>query len=184
MRQIKAEGIVLKRINTGEADRVITIYTNNLGKISVFARGVRRIKSRRSGNLELFNHVKFSLIETKNLPILTEAEALETFPNIRKNLKLIGLAYHVSELVDKMSAEKQENEDVFNLLLNVLSKMNNVRSLKTEEKDGLIRNFEINFLESLGFLSGKNIAKDFNVRNYIEELLERELKSKNFIEKL
>ena len=54
-RTYKTEGIILKRINFGEADRILTSYTKHFGKISLLAKGVRKITSRKGGNIELFN---------------------------------------------------------------------------------------------------------------------------------
>ena len=61
MPSVTVEGLILKRANFGEADRMLTILTKNLGKISVVARGVRKITSRRAGNVELLNLVKIGL---------------------------------------------------------------------------------------------------------------------------
>jgi len=73
MRGFKTEGIVLKRRNFGEADRILTVFTKDRGKISVLAKGVRRITSRRAGNVELLNRVSIFLHQTRGMPILTEA---------------------------------------------------------------------------------------------------------------
>ena len=76
MRTFSSEGIILKRVDFGEADRLITIFTKNRGKITSLAKGIRRIESRRSGNVELLNKAKLSFAESRSLPILTEAESL------------------------------------------------------------------------------------------------------------
>lgn len=79
MHGIKVEGIILKRRNLGEADRILTVFSKNLGKISVLAKGVRRITSRRAGNVELLNRVSMYLHRAKSFLILTEAISLNTF---------------------------------------------------------------------------------------------------------
>ena len=61
MRTYKIEGIVLRRRNLGEADRILTVLSRESGKISIKAPGVRRIPSRRSSHVELLNHSKFTL---------------------------------------------------------------------------------------------------------------------------
>ncbi|MBI2593599.1 DNA repair protein RecO, partial [Candidatus Daviesbacteria bacterium] len=79
MPSVAVEGIILKRTNFGEADRMLTVLTKNLGKITVIARGVRKITSRRAGNVELLNVVKLGLFKGKGYT-LTEAQSVQTFP--------------------------------------------------------------------------------------------------------
>jgi len=79
MRSYKTEGIVLKRINYGEADRILTIYTKRHGKIRAIAKGVRKLTSRKAGSLELFNNVVLFLVKGKNLDIITEAQTVDLF---------------------------------------------------------------------------------------------------------
>ena len=91
----KTEGIILKRRNFGEADRILTVFSLQRGKISVLAKGVRRITSRRAGNVELLNRVSMFLYPGKQFLILTEAESLETYPKLKGDLTLSTYAYHI-----------------------------------------------------------------------------------------
>ena len=79
MRSFRTEGIVIKRSNYSEADRIVTIFTKQSGKITVRATGVRKIASRRSPHLELLNYCIFGLYLGKNMPVLTEVESKESF---------------------------------------------------------------------------------------------------------
>src|SRR3989344_2903487 len=99
MPALTTEGLILKRKNFGEADRVLTVLTPRLGKISIIARGVRKITSRRAGNIEVLNRTKLHLFKGKNYT-LTEAESLETFNKLKSNLTLSTVALHIIELVD------------------------------------------------------------------------------------
>ena len=132
----KTEGIVLKRINFGEADRLLTLYSKHYGKIRALAKGVRRVTSRKGGNLEIFNHVSLFLIHGRNLDLLSEAQVINTYKSWRKELKKIGLAYYLCELVDKLTPEGQENQVVFELLRDSLSLIDKEKPLE------LIRSFE------------------------------------------
>ncbi len=88
MSGFKTEGIVLKRRNFGEADRILTIFSKERGKITVLAKGVRRITSRRAGNVELLNRTVMYLHQGRGLPILTEATTLEPYQKIKEDLTL------------------------------------------------------------------------------------------------
>ncbi len=123
MHGIKVEGVILKRRNLGEADRILTVFSLQKGKISVLAKGVRRITSRRSGNVELLNRVAMYLHQAKTFLILTEASSLDTFQKIKANLTLSTYAYHIIELIDKLTAENQENRILYEYIVEVLRRV-------------------------------------------------------------
>ncbi len=147
MRGIKVEGVILKRRNLGEADRILTVFSLQKGKISVLAKGVRRITSRRSGNVELLNRSLMYLHQAKTFLILTEATTLDTFSKIKSDLTLSTYAYHILELVDKLTAENQENRILYEHLVQVLKR------LEKNPRQILIRAFEAKILSNLGFIS-------------------------------
>ncbi len=157
MHGFKTEGIILKRRNLGEADRILTVFSLQKGKISVLAKGVRRITSRRSGNVELLNRVSMYLHPAKTFLILTEASSLNTFQKIKSDLTLSTYAYHIIELIDKLTAENQENRNLYEHLVEVL------RRLERKPRQILIRAFEVKILSVLGFI-------DFSSKTYISTL--------------
>ncbi len=150
MPSIATEGLILKRTNFGEADRVVTVLTDRLGKISVVARGVRRITSRRGGNIEVLNRVKLHLFRRKNYT-LTEAQSIQTFSVIKQNLNLTTAAFHVIELVDRLTVEGQVNRDLYSLVISVL------QLLEKNPRQIFIRAFEVKMLSLLGFWSTDGI---------------------------
>lgn len=166
MRGFKTEGIILKRRNFGEADRILTVFTPSKGKISVLAKGVRRIKSRRAGNVELLNRAVMYLHQSKGMPILTEAQTLASFQKIKEDLTLSTYAYHLIELVDKLTAENQENRILYEHLVEVLKR------LERKPRQILIRAFEAKILSSLGFADFQLYTQDLssNVRQLLKDL--------------
>ena len=176
MRSFRAEGIVIKRSNYSEADRIVTIFTKKNGKIKVKAAGVRRIASRRSPHIEPLNYCIFGLYQGRNMLSLTEVESKETFPLLKKDLKRIGLAYHVCELIDGLCAENQENQDVFMLLGRTLRKLS-----KEENLSQIIYEFELELLRLLGFYKPVESTVKINTQELIENILERRLKTKQIL---
>ena len=142
----KTEAIVLKRTNFGEADRLVTVFSKHRGKLTLLAKGIRRLTSRKKGHLELFNRVKLQIANGKNLDIITEAETINSFPQLRVNLNRVRIAYLLLELVDKLTAENQEHPDVYQLLLDNLSRLDSQQA-----PPDLIETFETNLLSVLGF---------------------------------
>jgi len=173
MRTYKTEGFVIKRRNFREADRLLTVFTKRNGKIQINAPGVRKITSRRASHVELLNYSLFSIYESRNLPILTEAQSIETFPSLKNNLSKVSALYYVCELIDGLCPENQENEKVFHLLKDFLF------DLKTkQDQEELIRKFEINLLTILGFYRTVEKSQNINMSLFIERILERKLKTK------
>jgi len=179
MRSFKTEGIVIKRSNYSEADRIVTIFTKKNGKIKIKANGVRRITSRRSPHIELLNYCVFGLYQGRNMPVLTEVESKESFSSLKKDLKRIGFAYHVCELIDGLCAENQENQDVFFLLGRTLRKLS-----KEENLSDIIYEFELELLRLLGFHKPSSSNIKINTQELIENILERRLKTKQILPQL
>ncbi len=179
MRSYKTEGIVIRRRNIGEADKILTVFTRNAGKLQVKAKGVRRITSRRSSHVELLNYATLTLYKGERMPILTEALVLEDYEGLKKNLTRVWAAYHICELVEGLCPENQEHEDIFELLKETLTKLSFEKQLKP-----LIREFEVKLLTLLGYWQEREGSDELNTQALIEELLERRLKSKYIFAKL
>lgn len=172
MRNFKTEGIIIKRRNNGEADRIVTIFTKLYGKIQVKAVGVRRVTSRRSPHIELLNYTTIAVYKGKNLPILIEAQTIRDYASLKNNLMMVGVAYHLCELVDSLCAENQENANAFSLFLQTLNDLS-----KGEDAKQTVHFFEKNLLAHLGFFSHQPFIKTIDTHAAIEEILERKLKT-------
>lgn len=174
----KTEGIVLKRKNIGEADRILTLFTKDRGKLQIKAMGVRKISSRRSSHIEPLNHVQVSLHFGRHAPILTEVTTIEHYEAIKNDLRRVGLAYHICEIIDALCAEDQEHIKVFYLLQQVLQDIAKPGNVVQKMYD-----FEIELLHELGFYPREELNKNFNPSYFIEQLLERKLKARPLIHK-
>lgn len=176
MRTYKTEGIIIKRLNFGEADRILTIFTKRLGKVRIKAVGVRRITSRRSPHIELLNLSILTLYKGKSLPILTEAQTIEDFSAIKDSLIKVGFAYHICELIDGLCPENQEQRRVFFLLEDVLSRLE-----KEDDIVSAIHEFEVELLILLGYYKPSWRPQSIDTTSFIESILERRLKSKHLL---
>lgn len=171
-RTYRTEGIILKRVNIGEADRLLTVFTRSHGKIRCIAHGVRRPTSRKSASVELFCHSTLFLARGKNIDIVTQAETFADFSQIRKHLKAAKAAYHVVELVDLLTAEGQENHQVYDELVGILQTINDQGQATRRQ----ISEFERNILVELGFGTPKKESQA-SLRTFIESIIERHLKT-------
>lgn len=144
----KTKGIIIKRADSGEADRIITVFTENLGKIRVAGRGTRRITSKLASELDLFNYTDFLITNGKNLDIITGAVAIEKFKSLKKDLKRIAASEYLSNLVDRLSAEGHSEKELFLLFKNIFYFLD--KEKRNFEPWLIVRNFEWEFLKKSG----------------------------------
>lgn len=144
---IKTSGIVIRRINLGEADKILTILTRDRGKIRVVAKGVRRPKAKLAGFSDMFHYNDFILAKGRNLDIVTSATTVERFVFDGIELEKIGVMYYLCELVDKLMEETNEVKGIFELLRETLHYIKN-----HDASTALVKSyFEMKMLLLLGY---------------------------------
>jgi DNA repair protein RecO (recombination protein O) len=146
-RVYRTEGVVLRRQDFGEADRIISLYSPQHGKIRAIAKGVRRPRSRLGGHVELFTHVTVLVAQGRNLDLITQAEAVRPYRAIRDDLWKTTFACYCAELVDRLTEERLENRAIFDLLLHQLEYLDGAP--RPDELS--VRAFELRLLGRLGY---------------------------------
>lgn len=128
MNQLSSPGIVLRRTNYQEADRILTVLSRDYSKVSIIAKGVRKSKSKLAGGIELFAVNDLTFIKGKsNLHTLTSSRVSSQFGNIVKDIDRTMKAYDFIKLVDKIVDDQAEHNDYFELLAVGLEGMNNLQ---------------------------------------------------------
>jgi DNA repair protein RecO (recombination protein O) len=145
-RVYKTEAIVLRQRKLGEADKIITLYTPNFGKLEAVAKGVRRPKSRLAGHLEVLTYTSAMLAQGRNLDVVTQAQAIESFASLRDDLHRLSRALYAAEVVDRFSPEGAESYHIFQLLLGTLRRL-----AAGAAADIVLRYFEMQLLNLAGF---------------------------------
>lgn len=126
-RVYRTQAIILKRRDFFEADRLLTLYTPDRGKMPAIAKGIRKPTSRKGGHLELFTHSQLLLAKGANLDIITQAETIEPFLLLREDLLRASYACYVSELLDQIVEENIPNPRLFYLLRDTLTRLGESR---------------------------------------------------------
>ncbi|MBI4278651.1 MAG: DNA repair protein RecO [Armatimonadetes bacterium] len=111
----KAEGIVLRRRTLREADRLVTLFTRERGKIAAVARGARKPTSRLGGRLEPLARVRALLAVGRTLDVITQVEVVAGAPRLRGDLQAWMHAVYAAELVDRSVGEREPLPDLFDL---------------------------------------------------------------------
>ena len=114
------EGVVLRTIRLGEADRIVTFATPEHGKVRAVAKGIRKTKSRLAGRLEPLTHVKMMCWRGRELDVVNQVEAIEHFKAIRGDLDRVPVALTMLEVVDHIALERQPMEQLFRMLVGAL----------------------------------------------------------------
>jgi DNA repair protein RecO (recombination protein O) len=146
-RSFRAEAVVLRHSDWGEADRLLTLYTRERGKVRAIAKGARKIASRKAGHLEPFTRVKLQLAQGRDLLIVTQAETIDGYQPLREDLTLTGYAAYVLELLDRFIPDEEVAlPSLFRLLTETLSR------LASQPDPWLtVRSYEMRLLDFLGF---------------------------------
>jgi DNA repair protein RecO (recombination protein O) len=119
-RLYRCEAIVLNRLDFGEADRILTLYSRQRGKLRVIAKGARRPLSRLGPHLEFFCRSNLMLARGRELDVVTGAETLDAHLEISGELEAYGHASHMAEILSRLTEDRQENVQVFDLLASSL----------------------------------------------------------------
>ena len=131
MKQLVSKAIVLSRTNYGEADRILTVITLDVGKVRLLAKGVRKIKSKMAGGIELFSVTTIGYIQGRGDLATLVSSRLEThYGNIVKDMDRTMYAYEVLKRVNRLTEDRSDQE-YFELIVGVLKLLNN-SSVKLE----------------------------------------------------
>ncbi|MDQ7849778.1 MAG: DNA repair protein RecO [Armatimonadota bacterium] len=142
----KAEAVVLRHRPLGEADRVLTLFTREYGRLSAVARGVRRPSSKRSGALEPFSHLRLLLARGRGaLDVVAQVEVVEGTGALRTDLRRFGQAALLAELVEAATPEREPQPGLFHLLVEAL------RLLRRPEETPAVLWFGLHLVSLAGF---------------------------------
>ncbi|MEM7322228.1 MAG: DNA repair protein RecO [Actinomycetota bacterium] len=117
------EAVVLRTYKLAEADRIVVLYSRGRGKIRAVAKGVRRTRSKFGSKLEPASMVQLQLYEGRNLDIITQAERVVAFPNLRSNLDSYGRAALLLEIIDSAVSEGEGNPALYKVLTGALQEL-------------------------------------------------------------
>ncbi|MBN1153748.1 DNA repair protein RecO [candidate division KSB1 bacterium] len=145
----KTKAIVLKSQKLGETSKIITLYSDDFGKIKVVAKGARSLKSRFMGSLEDINYISvvFYYKENRDLHLINQADIIEPFKQIKSDLVKYALASLACEMMIRSQIEGHPNKSLFKLLLNYLYELCTV----SEQSEIYFFWFQLNFLINNGF---------------------------------
>ncbi len=166
---IKTEAVVLSKINYGDTSSIVSLYTESDGKLSVIVKGGRSSKSKTGKIIDPLNHLQVIYYKktSRELQILSDANLISHFVNIKENLDATKYSFAIIELIKTLSPENESNTKLFKGLLKILKMIDE----KNEAPAFLFGRFLLFFLSELGYelsinkcvICGKNVTPDRSV---------------------
>src|SRR5918996_3623668 len=148
-RVYKTEAIVLRTMELGEADRVLSVLTPRLGKLKVIAKGVRRPRSRIGGGLQPFSDVQLVLSVGRTFDVVTSTSLEDPHLGLRNDLHSTAAAWYVVELADRFCEGAADSHGAFVLLAQALSALDAPSGVVARSL--VARWFELHLLDAMGF---------------------------------
>jgi DNA repair protein RecO (recombination protein O) len=148
-RLYKTEAIVLRSMDLGEADRVLTVLTPRLGKLRVIAKGIRRPRSRLGGGLEPLSDVHLVLAVGRTFDVVTQAALEDPHLGLRDDLHSTAAAWYLAELADRFCEGSADSHGAFVLLGQALAALD--AEPASVSREVVARWFELHLLEAMGF---------------------------------
>ncbi len=144
---LKTRGIVIKEVGVGEADKIITIFSRNRGRISALAKGGKRPKSKLSAGSQLMSYGEYVLFSGKEMYTVNSCEVLEPFYEIRNDMIRLTYAAHFLDIIMEIIQENQPSPKLLQLLLNSLFML----TRKDKMPELISRIFELRSLTITGY---------------------------------
>jgi DNA repair protein RecO (recombination protein O) len=145
-RLYRTAAVVLKRMDLGEADRIVTFFSRDQGKIRAVAKGVRRVTSRSAGHIEPFTVTDVLFAVGRELDVVSQADTIESFRELREQLDLTTHAYYLAEVVDLLTEERSENRAVFDVLVDSFRELSRAADCRL-----VLIAFHLRLLDALGY---------------------------------
>lgn len=145
MRDYLVDAVILKSIRAREADRVLTLYTRQAGKIRAMAHGVEKPASKKRGAVQPFSYSRLLLRRGREIDTVSQGEGVEIFPALRQSLDGLARASYIAEMVDAFTVDEDPLSGVFDLLVETFG------ILGRSFDHMAVRAFDIKLMSLLGF---------------------------------
>ena len=146
---LRTEAVVLRSMDYGETSRIVTLFTREMGKIGVMAKGARNPKSRFGSTLDPLSHIQVIIYykPTRDLQSLTEASHVRAYTSIRDSLQRIEVGLRIIELTNSLMQVEEQNLKIFTLLVSVIAALAEV----DERFENLLPFYQLRLASILGF---------------------------------
>lgn len=148
VRSLTTDTVILRGRDYGEADRILILYTKDVGKMPAIAKSVRKSSSKLKASTQLFSYSRLNINKSRRstLGVVTQGETINGMMKLREDLTKIACASYIGEMVDLTMPDYRPNNDIFVLTLTVLSLLQEINDPYI-----LLRFFDLRLLAILGY---------------------------------
>lgn len=171
---VKIEGFIFKKTSLLNRDLIITVFSRELGRIRVLAKGIKKLTSRRSPHIETGNLINAVLSKNKDYYFLQETDLISGFSQIKKNQSKFQCLYLFLFILEKLLPENQKEEKMYKLFKSFMIDLS-----KRDDYQLIMTNYLNNTASLLGYKE-KNKDKDLTgITAFIEEIINEKLPAFN-----
>jgi len=146
----RTKGVVFGKEDKSEADRIFYVFTEEFGRLKIFAKAIRKIKSKLKSGIDIFSISEIEFIQGKSQKTLTDAVSVEKLNNIISSPKRFKTAQKLVGILDDFIKEEERDDKLFSLLIDSLYKLND-KNLESKNCSLVYYYFIWNFFSILGF---------------------------------
>jgi len=173
VKQRKAKGLILRKARAKDNDQILVVFTKNLGKIFLIAKGARKITSKRIGALNTLNVIKFNYTGKNQQHYLKEVELISSLQSLKKDYEKRKAVIILAEILDKLLPLNQKEEEIYAQTKIILRTINQNPFLKENMLDSTQK-----LLVLLGYLKPEQKLKSWSeLIEQIHNISEREFQS-------
>lgn len=165
-------GIVIRSVDSGEADKYVSIISQEHGLVDLIARGARRLTSKKAPHLDQLNLVKFQVDRGDSPKFLNQVETISFYPQIKNNFSKTGICLTITEILNSTLPKEVEDKEIYLSLKTFLESVEKAEDKK--EINRLGRKFGLYLLRHLGFPLPKHPETD-NLSTYFESIMNKKL---------
>ena len=153
-------GFILSSRNMGEANKMLTIYTREMGLVRAIAQGIRLNKSKLRFTLQDFSYVNVDLVRGKELWRVTSARHISSFPLARSNTASLVLMTRVSKLLERLCRGESPNENIFDDFIQALYLLDS-ENISSSSREALELHLILRIMNSLGYIGDSIILSKY-----------------------
>lgn len=169
MKFFDCKGLVINKKDFGEADRYITIFTENFGKMDILVKGIRKSKKREQSSADILTLSKFTFYKKGENFVLSNLVTLDSYSEIKENIDNLGIALYIIAILNGILVENNRKKELFAL---TEKSLNFLKNSTDERKNYILTAFYLNKVikdEGLGFFNGEGLYFSFEKNKFLNE---------------
>lgn len=173
-------GFILSSRNRGEANKMLTIYTREMGLVRAVAQGVRLHKSKLRFTLQDFSYVNVDLVRGKEFWRVTSAKHISSFAFARKETDSILMIARISKLIERLCDGEESNKEIFDDYIQALYLLDD-ENISRESRQALELHLVLRIMNSLGYIGDSEILSKYLSSSFNHDKTEMLLKERSSI---